>query len=211
MSETTGHGYYERAPDTGRLRFAWPNGAQAACAIVVSAEYYEMQPPEDAFTPPNLPGGFGRGPYPDFRNYSARAYGNRVGIFRILEALDRFRVPATVALDLLTVKHCPQLLPHLARLARMLLDGPVPGPDQGEVAYAGKEDGLDAFALPAAADGARRWAPPRAFENPSTSLARPDRNGRTGRCGWLQASLCLAGRRGGRPRRPRAGSIRSAG
>jgi hypothetical protein len=74
-----------------------------------------MQPPADAFIPPNLPGGFGRGPYPDFRNYSARAYGNRVGIFRIFEAIDRFQMPAAVALDQFTVELCPQLLPHIAR------------------------------------------------------------------------------------------------
>jgi peptidoglycan/xylan/chitin deacetylase (PgdA/CDA1 family) len=111
----TGHTYYRRAPVSDRPRFAWPNGSQAACAIVVSAEYYEMQPPPDAFIPANLPGGFGRGPYPDFRNYSARAYGNRVGIFRILEALDRSGLPAAVAVDQLTTTLCPQLLPHLLR------------------------------------------------------------------------------------------------
>jgi hypothetical protein len=27
-------------------------------AVLVSAEYYEMQPPENAFIPPNVPGGF---------------------------------------------------------------------------------------------------------------------------------------------------------
>jgi peptidoglycan/xylan/chitin deacetylase (PgdA/CDA1 family) len=111
----TGHSYYRREPMVRRTRFAWPNGAQAACAIVVCAEYYEMQPPADAFIPPNVPGGFGRGPYPDFRNYSARAYGNRVGIFRIFEALDRHGIKASVALDALTAEHCPQLLPHIAR------------------------------------------------------------------------------------------------
>jgi peptidoglycan/xylan/chitin deacetylase (PgdA/CDA1 family) len=111
----TGHDYYAREPFVRRSRFAWPDGARAACAIVVSAEYYEMQPPADAFIPPNLPGGFGRGPYPDFRNYSARAYGNRVGIFRIFAALEKYGLKASVALDALTAELCPQLLPHIAR------------------------------------------------------------------------------------------------
>jgi allantoinase len=113
--ESTGHSYYRRTPITTRTPLRWPGGARAAIAFVVSAEYYEMQPPADAFIPPNLPGGFGRGPYPDFRNYSTRAYGNRVGIFRIFEALDRYGVKATVALDALTAQLCPQLLPHIAR------------------------------------------------------------------------------------------------
>ena len=111
----TGHNYYARVPFVRRARFAWPNGARAACAIVVSAEYYEMQPPADAFIPPNVPGGFGRGPYPDFRNYSVRAYGNRVGIFRVFAALEKYGLKASVALDALTADLCPQLLRHVAR------------------------------------------------------------------------------------------------
>lgn len=111
----TGHDYYAREPFVRRARVSWPNGAQAACAVVVSAEYYEMQPPAHAFVPPNVPGGFGRGPYPDFRNYSVRAYGNRVGIFRIFAALEEYGLQASVALDSLTAELCPQLLPHIAR------------------------------------------------------------------------------------------------
>jgi allantoinase len=111
----TGHRYYGRTPIIGRQPWRWPNGARAAVAIVISAEYYEMQPPANAFMPPNLPGGFGKGPYPDFRNYSARAYGNRVGIFRVLEALDRHAIKASVAIDALTVTLCPQLIPHIKR------------------------------------------------------------------------------------------------
>jgi allantoinase len=113
--ESTDHSYYRREPITKRKTLRWPNDALAAVAVVVCAEYYEMRPPLEAFIPPNAPGGFGRGPYPDFRNYSARAYGNRVGIFRIFEALDRYGLRATVALDALTAVHCPQLLPHITR------------------------------------------------------------------------------------------------
>lgn len=115
QNESTGHDYYPREPIVARQPLRWPNSARAAVAVVVNAEYYEMQPPAGAFMPPNLPGGFGRGPYPDFRNYSARAYGNRVGIFRIFEAFDRYSVRASVALDALTAELCPQLLPHIAR------------------------------------------------------------------------------------------------
>ena len=77
----------------------WPNGARLAFAVVVSAEYYEMQPAAENFIPANVPGGFGRAPYPDFRAFSQRDYGNRVGIFRVIEALERFAMPATAAID----------------------------------------------------------------------------------------------------------------
>src|SRR5436190_9161957 len=112
ISGTT-HTYYPRQPIITRPPLRWPNGARAALAFVISAEYYEMQIPANAFMPPNLPGGFGRGPYPDFRVYSSRAYGSRVGIFRLFDAVDRYGVRPTVALDALTVKHCSRLVPHI--------------------------------------------------------------------------------------------------
>jgi allantoinase len=103
----TYHSFYDRVPLPKRAPFTWPNNAPVAVAVLVSAEYYEMQPPDDAFIPPNVPGGFGRGPYPDFRVYTARAYGNRVGIFRLFEALERHGMTATVAIDALTARYCP--------------------------------------------------------------------------------------------------------
>jgi peptidoglycan/xylan/chitin deacetylase (PgdA/CDA1 family) len=110
VARETDHRFYGRVPLPRRRRLAWPNGAPAAFAVLVSAEYYEMQPPDDAFIPANVPGGFGRGPYPDFRVYTARAYGNRVGIFRLFDALDRCGVAATVAIDALTARHCPAVV-----------------------------------------------------------------------------------------------------
>ena len=77
----------------------WPDGARLAFAVVVSAEYYEMQPAPANFIPANVPGGFGRAPYPDVRAFSQRDYGNRVGVFRVIEALERFAIPATAAID----------------------------------------------------------------------------------------------------------------
>jgi peptidoglycan/xylan/chitin deacetylase (PgdA/CDA1 family) len=111
----TGHNFFDRVRLPRRAAPAWPNDASVAFAVLVSAEYYEMQPPEDAFTPPNVPGGFGRGPYPDFRAYTARAYGNRVGIFRLFEVLDRHGLAATVAIDALTARYCPAVVEQTVR------------------------------------------------------------------------------------------------
>jgi peptidoglycan/xylan/chitin deacetylase (PgdA/CDA1 family) len=107
------HSYYERAPSVRLPALRWPGEARLAFAIVISAEHYEMQPPQGAFIPPNVPGGFGRGPYPDFRAYPARAYGNRVGIFRLIELLDRFHLPATVAVDAQTAIACRALIDQI--------------------------------------------------------------------------------------------------
>ena len=92
----------------------WPPGdARLALAVMVSLEHYELQPPADAFQPVNLPGGMGRAPYPDVRAHSQRAYGNRVGVFRIMRALAQHGIKATAAVDVWTARNCPALVASL--------------------------------------------------------------------------------------------------
>jgi allantoinase len=98
-----------------RPPLTWPGGHRVAFSFVICAEYYELQPPDDAFIPPNVPGGFGRAPYPDLRAFSQREYGNRVGIFRVMAALDRYRLPATVAVDANVATRYPYLIDQFLR------------------------------------------------------------------------------------------------
>jgi allantoinase len=102
--------YHENSTIVRRRPLAWPGGHRVAFAVVVCAEYYELQPPGDAFIPPNVPGGFGRAPYPDVRAFSQREYGNRVGIFRVIDALDRHQIRATVAVDACIAGRYPYLI-----------------------------------------------------------------------------------------------------
>jgi allantoinase len=111
----TGHNLYDPTPIVRRQPLVWPNKARIAVGIVVCLEYYEMQPPPGAFLPVNMPGGFGRGPYPDFRSYSHREYGNRVGIFRVMSALDRYNMRATAAVDAWTARHRPNLIEEIRK------------------------------------------------------------------------------------------------
>jgi len=101
--------YHKDSVIVHRPPLAWPDGHRAAFAVVVCAEYYEMQPPADAFVPPNVPGGFGRAPYPDVRAFSQREYGNRVGIFRVMQALDAQQIRATAAVDAYIATNYPYL------------------------------------------------------------------------------------------------------
>ena len=96
---STGHDWFPTEPISARKPVAWPGGARVAMGFVVSVEHYEMFQPPGAVIPVTLPGGFGRGPYPDFRSYSHREYGNRVGIFRLLELFERLDMKATAAID----------------------------------------------------------------------------------------------------------------
>ena len=61
---------------------------------------------------PTLAGGYGPGPFPDVTAWSHREYGHRVGIFRVLEALDAHGVKPTIAMDAITAEHYPFLVRH---------------------------------------------------------------------------------------------------
>jgi peptidoglycan/xylan/chitin deacetylase (PgdA/CDA1 family) len=111
-SNAAEHAYYAPSPIVERALLRWPNGSRLALAIVVSIEFYELQPSPSAFIPPNLPGGFGRGPYPDFRNYTHREYGPRVGLFRLMDLLRDKEVKATAAIDARTAIERPFIVQH---------------------------------------------------------------------------------------------------
>ena len=111
----TEHDFHPRTPIVARPKFAWPDGARLALAFLVSLEHYELQPPKGSFQPVNLPGGMGRAPYPDFRAHSQRAYGNRIGVFRIMRALADRGLRGTAAIDVWTAQTCPALVEELKR------------------------------------------------------------------------------------------------
>jgi len=102
--------YHENSMIVTRPSLVWPGGKRVALTIMVCAEYYELQPPDDAFIPPNVPGGFGRAPYPDVRAFSQREYGNRVGICRVMDALDKHHIRATAAVDAVIAAKYPYLI-----------------------------------------------------------------------------------------------------
>ena len=104
------HDLFESSPITARTPIAWPKGARLAFGVVVSIEQYEMVQKPGAFMPVTLPGGMGRGPYPDFRSYSLREYGNRIGVFRVMETLDRHGLRATAAIDASVATQKPVIL-----------------------------------------------------------------------------------------------------
>ena len=105
----------DHRPIHERDPLVWPNGARLAFAIVVNFEHYELDPPSYAVQPLNLPGPYGRAPYPDVRAFSHREYGNRVGIFRVLDILDHLGLKATAAIDSWTAMHRHNLVGEIKR------------------------------------------------------------------------------------------------
>ncbi len=101
--------FYDWSPITTRPALTWPADARVALCVILSLEHYEWSLPEGWFQPP-APGGLGRGTFPDLRSYSHHEYGNRVGIFRVLDILDRYGIPPTVAMDATVAKNYPFLI-----------------------------------------------------------------------------------------------------
>ncbi|HCB34962.1 MAG TPA: hypothetical protein DEP69_07465 [Acidimicrobiaceae bacterium] len=75
-------------------------------------EHFEWSPPPDAFSLRRRSGGLGRLPAPDYAQLTHREYGHRVGVFRLLDILERHGITPTVAVDALTARHYPWLVDH---------------------------------------------------------------------------------------------------
>ena len=107
------HDHYEWSPlNSGRPALTWPDRARVALCVIVTLEHMEWSRPPGAYQVPNLAGGYGQGPFPDVTAWSHREYGHRVGVFRVLDALDAHGIRPTIAMDALTAEHYPFLARH---------------------------------------------------------------------------------------------------
>ncbi|MEM1111301.1 MAG: polysaccharide deacetylase family protein [Pseudomonadota bacterium] len=89
------HDRYDWSLLTARPKVSWPGGKTLALWVNVCLQFYPLNQQGKPFPPP---GGMTM-PYPDLRHFTLRDYGNRVGIFRVLKALDHYRVKPTFALQ----------------------------------------------------------------------------------------------------------------
>lgn len=106
------HDHYDWSPFIRRGVLSWPESARVALCVIVNLERFEFQPPEGSFQSPTLAGGAWARPYPDYMRMSHRDYGHRVGIFRVLEVLEKHGIKPTVAMDALSAEHYPYLVNH---------------------------------------------------------------------------------------------------
>jgi peptidoglycan/xylan/chitin deacetylase (PgdA/CDA1 family) len=83
----------------------WPQGSIAVW-VCVSLDWFPITPADKPFRAP----GHMVTPYPDYRHYTARDYGLRVGAWRILEALTKAGVRASFATNAAVAERCPELI-----------------------------------------------------------------------------------------------------
>src|SRR5215510_2708661 len=97
------HEHYDWSPIAKRGVLRWPDQARVALCVVVNLEHTEWLPPADSFRPV-LAGGVAPRPYPDYALLTHREYGHRVGVFRVLDVLEKYGITPTVAMDALTAE-----------------------------------------------------------------------------------------------------------
>jgi len=105
------HAHYDWSPIATRGVLRWPEQARVALCVVVNLEHTEWLPPAESFRPV-LTGGVAPRPYPDYALLTHREYGHRVGVFRVLDVLEKYGITPTVAMDALTSAHYPYPVRH---------------------------------------------------------------------------------------------------
>lgn len=84
-----------------RPEFKWPRNARVAVWVVPNIEHFHLEIGACA---------------PDVRNHARRDYGNRVGLWRLMETLTKHGIRGTVALNGDVVHNYPRIMEECAKL-----------------------------------------------------------------------------------------------
>lgn len=96
------HGRYGYSPIVERPVYDWPGGRRLAVYIAVNVEAF---PFGEGLGPDLNP----RQPEPDIVNYGWRDWGNRVGVWNLLDALDEYALPVAALMNTAVYDHHPQV------------------------------------------------------------------------------------------------------
>ncbi len=101
-----GHDRYSHSPLPQRPTYAWPNGARLAVILCNNIEHFAFR------------SGLGSdsaqvGAVQNQRNYAWRDYGNRVGLWYLLDLLDELALPCAHNVNAAVLDHCPEIAPAL--------------------------------------------------------------------------------------------------
>jgi peptidoglycan/xylan/chitin deacetylase (PgdA/CDA1 family) len=104
------HGRFKYSAIAQRPKLQLPNGARVAVWVIPNIEHFHYDKPAMSMTPMTM--GF----KPDVLNYAWRDYGVRVGVWRVMEIMERQGFPATAALNSEVCVHYPQIIQEGNRL-----------------------------------------------------------------------------------------------
>ena len=100
------HGRYPHSALPQRPTYEWPNGARLAVVVSNNIEHFAYRAglgsdSAQAGAPQNQ------------RNYGWRDYGNRVGLWYLLDLLDDLALPCAHNVNAAVLDHCPEIAPAL--------------------------------------------------------------------------------------------------
>jgi peptidoglycan/xylan/chitin deacetylase (PgdA/CDA1 family) len=98
------HELYDHSPIVDRPELMWPGKARVAFYVGLNIEHFHVDKPSTSIvdTTTHL--------VPDALNYGWRDYGSRVGIWRVIDILDRHGIPASALLNSEVADHYPEII-----------------------------------------------------------------------------------------------------
>ena len=117
------HGRYAYSNITQRPDYQWPDGKRLAVYVAVNIEQFRYGEGKGAAIAP-----------PDQANshsiFSWRDYGNRVGIWRLLELFDALDIPIEAQLNTAVYEHCPDIAAALRQRGDEILGHGISNSDE---------------------------------------------------------------------------------
>ncbi|HTI31085.1 MAG TPA: polysaccharide deacetylase family protein [Sphingomonas sp.] len=99
------HDLYPWSALKDRPPVRWPRGS-VAIWLCVDLEYFPLTPSDTPFRAP----GHMQTAYPDYRHYTAREYGTRIGFYRLLDAFAKVGVTASIACNSAIAERYPAII-----------------------------------------------------------------------------------------------------
>lgn len=105
------YGPFPYTPINRRPQLKWPNGARVALWVIPNIEFFSLKQPL-----PGHPWEKAGSEAPTVRAWGQRDYGNRIGIFRLMDVLTRHGIRATATVNSAICDHHPQILEDACKL-----------------------------------------------------------------------------------------------
>lgn len=103
------HDLYDWSNMFDRPPVQWSSGKAVAIWPVISLEWFPILPSDTPFRAP----GHMQMAYPDYRHYTAREYGTRIGFYRLLDAFEKIGAKVSIACNSAIAERYPDLIGHI--------------------------------------------------------------------------------------------------
>jgi allantoinase len=97
------HGRFAYSAIVNRPDWSWPGGRRLAVYMALNLEHFAYGDGLGISYSPGIP-------HPNTYNWAWREYGNRVGVWRLLELFDRLHLPVSLLLNSEVYAHCPEVV-----------------------------------------------------------------------------------------------------